>query len=107
MKYSDYLKKSKNKADAVFKQRFLDALYFLGMVMISTSSINQIYKTATTHNVTSFAIAWLIMLTVGEAFHIPRSLSSTFWVWKLNCFASLFLMTVLLILVIYYKYFGG
>jgi len=107
MAYCDDLGKPKVSEPTPFKQKVLNACYLIGVLMISTSSINQIYKTATTHNVTSFAIAWLIMLTVGEAFHLPRSIGSVYFVWKFNCILSFILMLTLLVLVVYFKYFGG
>lgn len=78
------------------KQGVLNTCYLLGTLCISLSSINQIVKTYQTQSAEDFAMTWLLMLIVGHVFHLPRSLSSGYWVWKLNCILGMILIMVLL-----------
>ena len=84
------------------KQGILNTVYLFGTLCISLSALAQIIKTVQTQSAEDFAIMWLIMLVVGHVFHLPRSLTSGFWVWKLNCLLGMSLILVLLGLIIVY-----
>jgi len=84
------------------KQGILNFVYLCGTLCISLSALAQIVKTVQTQSAEDFAIMWLIMLVVGHVFHLPRSLTSGFWVWKLNCLLGMSLILVLLGLIIAY-----
>ena len=85
-----------------FKHKIYDALYLFGIILIQYGTIMQIIKTFTTHRAEDLSLIFVASLVIGEACHLPRSLSSSFWVWKLNTIVCLILCLMLLSVTIAY-----
>ena len=70
------------------KEKIVNILYLIGGGLVQCGAITQIIKMHRTHSVSDFAFLWLLALTIGEILHLPRSLNSQYWAWKVICITA-------------------
>jgi hypothetical protein len=80
----------------------LNAMYLIGTALVHIGAITQIHKIFDTQSANDIAAFWIGAILLGHLLHIPRSFTSEFWVWKLNCTVGLILCSIILGQVIHY-----
>ena len=80
----------------------LNALYLIGTALVHIGAITQIYKIFNSHSASDISALWIAAILLGHVLHVPRSFSSEFWVWKLNCCIGIVLCAIILGQVIIY-----
>ena len=83
-------------------ERRLNALYLIGTALVHIGAITQIYKIFQSHSAEDIALFWIGAILFGHVLHVPRSFSSEFWVWKLNCVVGIILCAIILGQVVIY-----
>lgn len=81
-------------------ENHLNISYLLGTALVHVGAVVQIIKIFQTQSAEDIAIFWMIAILLGHIFHVPRSFSSHFWVWKLNCSMGIILSLMILVQVI-------
>jgi len=80
----------------------LNASYLLGTALVHIGAVTQIVKIFNRGSAEDIAMFWIIAILLGHVLHVPRSFSSEFWVWKLNCCIGIVLCAIILGQVIHY-----
>jgi hypothetical protein len=74
----------------------LNALYLIGTALVHIGAIIQIWKIFNTGSAEDISALWIGAILFGHLLHVPRSFTSEFWVWKLNCTVGLILCSIIL-----------
>lgn len=73
-----------------------DWCYVCGVAMVQIGAVLQIIKTYTTQSAGDIAFFWIVLLLVGETFHLPLAFSSHYLMWKLAHIFAICLICALL-----------
>ena len=73
----------------------LNTLYLLGTALVHIGAVTQIYKIFNSQSAEDIALFWIGAILFGHVLHVPRSFSSEFWVWKLNCAIGIILCSII------------
>ena len=80
----------------------LNALYLIGTALVHIGAVTQIVKIFDSQSASDISALWIGAILLGHLLHVPRSFSSEFWVWKLNCAVGIILCSIILGQVIVY-----
>jgi hypothetical protein len=80
----------------------LNISYLLGTALVHIGAITQIVKIFQTMSAEDISALWIGAILLGHLLHTPRSFSSDYWVWKLNCCIGIILCGIILGQVIHY-----
>lgn len=86
----------------IMNEHRLNASYLIGTALVHIGAITQIHKIFSRGSADDIAWFFILAILLGHVFHAPRSFSSKFWVWKLNCSVGILLALVIFIQVIIY-----
>lgn len=91
-----------SKTPSSRREKVYNWLYLAGTGAVHYGATLQIIKLFTTKSAEDLSLWWMVFLFLGHSLHLPRSVSSRFGVWKLNCLLGMSLIAVMIIGILLY-----